>query len=99
MQQNGAPENESSRPWREIMKTMLLAAAAALSLGVGSAYAGDGEGPAGGYVYPGYIVPGSIYGGAQAPVQNMPHNKILTLFGHMHSNLGDWRLQLSTLNS
>lgn len=27
------------------MKTMLLAAAAALTLGVGSAYAGDGEGP------------------------------------------------------
>ena len=54
------------------MKTMLLAAAAALSLGIGSAYAGDGEGPAGGYVYPGYIVPGSIYGGAQIPVQNTP---------------------------
>jgi hypothetical protein len=27
------------------MKTMLLAAAAALTLGIGSAYAGDGEGP------------------------------------------------------
>ena len=27
------------------MKTMFLAAAAALSLGVGAAYAGDGEGP------------------------------------------------------
>ena len=27
------------------MKTMILAAAAALTLGVGSAYAGDGEGP------------------------------------------------------
>ena len=54
------------------MKTMLLAAAAALSLGIGFAYAGDGEGPAGGYAYPGYIVPGSIYGGAQVPVQNTP---------------------------
>ena len=32
------------------MRTMLLAAAAALSLGIGSAYAGDGAGPAGGYV-------------------------------------------------
>ena len=72
MQQNGAPENESSTPRREIMKTMLLAAVAALSLGIGSAYAGDGAGPAGGYVYPGYIVPGSIYGGAQVPVQNTP---------------------------
>jgi opacity protein-like surface antigen len=27
------------------MKTMILAAAAALTLGAGSAYAGDGEGP------------------------------------------------------
>ena len=49
------------------MKTMFLAAAAVLSLGVGSAYAGDGEGPAGGYVYPGYIIPGSVYAGAQTP--------------------------------
>jgi hypothetical protein len=49
------------------MKTMLLAAAAALSLGIGSAYAGDGEGPAGGYVFPGYIIPGSVYAGAQTP--------------------------------
>jgi hypothetical protein len=46
------------------MKTMLLAAAAALiSLGVGSAYAGDGEGPAGSYIYP-----GSIYAGVQTPL-------------------------------
>jgi hypothetical protein len=49
------------------MKTMLLAAAAALSLGVGSAYAGDGQGPAGGYVFPGYIIPGSVYAGAPTP--------------------------------
>jgi hypothetical protein len=42
------------------VKTMLLAAAAALSLGIGAAYAADGEGPAGGYVYPSYIVPGSV---------------------------------------
>jgi hypothetical protein len=49
------------------MKTMLLAAAAALSLGIGSAYAGDGQGPAGGYVFPGYVIPGSVYAGAQTP--------------------------------
>jgi hypothetical protein len=36
------------------MKTMLLAAAAALSLGVGSAYAKDSGGQSGGYVYPDY---------------------------------------------
>ena len=49
------------------MKTMFLAAAAALSLGIGSAYAGDGQGPAGGYVFPGYVIPGSVYAGAQTP--------------------------------
>jgi hypothetical protein len=49
------------------MKTMLFAAAAALSLGIGSAYAGDGQGPAGGYVFPGYVAPGTVYAGAQTP--------------------------------
>jgi hypothetical protein len=49
------------------MKTMLFAAAAALNLGIGSAYAADG--PAGGYVHPDYIFPGSVYAGA---VQNDP---------------------------
>jgi hypothetical protein len=54
------------------MKTMLLAGAAALSLGIGSAYAADGEGPAGGYAYPGYIAPGSVYAGAPTTVPNSP---------------------------
>ena len=54
----------------ETMKTMLLAAAAALSLGIGSAYADAGGGLAGGYVYPDYIAPGAIYAGALPPVQN-----------------------------
>jgi hypothetical protein len=31
---------------RETMKTMILATAAVLALGVGSAFAGDGDGPA-----------------------------------------------------
>ena len=44
------------------MKTMLFAAATALSLGIGSAYAA--QGPADGYVYPDYIAPGSVYAGA-----------------------------------
>jgi hypothetical protein len=44
------------------MKTMLLAAAAALSLGVSSAYAGESGAQSGGYVYPGY----------QFPAQNAP---------------------------
>ena len=42
------------------MKTMLLAAAAALSLGIGSAYAGDGQGPSVGYIYPGSVFAGVI---------------------------------------
>jgi hypothetical protein len=54
------------------MKTMLLAAAAALSFGIGSAYAADGQGPAGGYLYPDYIAPGSVYAGAPTPAQNTP---------------------------
>ena len=44
------------------MKTMLLAAAAALSLGIGSAYANESGGQSGGYVYPDY----------QFPVHNAP---------------------------
>jgi hypothetical protein len=44
------------------MKTMILAAAAALSLGVSSAYAGESGAQSGGYVYPGY----------QFPAQNAP---------------------------
>ena len=49
------------------MKPMLLAAAAVLSLGVGSAYAGDSEGQAFGSNV--YVFPGTIYAGA---VQNAP---------------------------
>ena len=39
------------------MKTMLLAAAAVLSLGVGFAYANESGGQSGGYVYPDYQFP------------------------------------------
>jgi len=49
------------------MKTIYLAAAAALSIGIGSAYAGEGEG-----VIPNTLfteLPGVV---AQAPVQNAP---------------------------
>jgi hypothetical protein len=49
------------------MKTMILAAAAALSLGVGSAYAGDGEGPAANTLFT--EIPGVV---AQAQVPNAP---------------------------
>jgi hypothetical protein len=77
------------------MKTALLAAAAALSLGIGSAYAGDGEGPAGTYVYPGSIYGGAVYAGAQAPVRKT--QPVVTAQQHqtMHvygtrSNQGTW---------
>jgi hypothetical protein len=48
------------------MKTMLLAAAAALSLGIGSAYADGGDGPQTNFytVHPGVA--------AKAPMQNSP---------------------------
>jgi hypothetical protein len=74
------------------MKTKLLAAAAILSLGIGSAYAGDREGPAGGHVYPGYIVPGSVYAGALTPVQNAPaqHGRATHIYGTHSQNEGIW---------
>ena len=49
------------------MKTMLLAAAAALSLGVGSAYADSGDGPAANTFFT--ELPGVV---AQAQVPNAP---------------------------
>jgi hypothetical protein len=49
------------------MKTMLLAAAAALSLGVGSAYADGGDGPAANTFFT--ELPGVV---AQAQVPNAP---------------------------
>ena len=54
------------------MRTMLLAATAALSLGIGSAYADQNRGPAGGYVYPDYVFPGAVYAGAETPLRNAP---------------------------
>jgi hypothetical protein len=72
------------------MKTLLFATAAALSLGIGSAYAGDGEGPSGTYVYP-----GSIYAGVQTPLQQTPSVATAQNGQTMHvyvsrSNKGTW---------
>ena len=72
------------------MKTLLFATAVALSLGIGSAYAGDGEGPSGGYVYP-----GSIYAGVQTPLQQTPsvataQNGRTTHVYVSRSNRGTW---------
>jgi hypothetical protein len=44
MEQNKAPPKSEALPRRETMKIMLLAAAAALSLGVSAAYADGGQG-------------------------------------------------------
>jgi hypothetical protein len=46
------------------MKALLPATAAALSLGVGSAFAADGQSQAG-YVYPDYCFLGSVNAGVQ----------------------------------
>jgi hypothetical protein len=72
------------------MKILLFATAAALSLGIGSAYAGDGEGPSGGYIYP-----GSIYAGVQVPLQKAPPVATAQNDRTMHvyvsrSNQGTW---------
>jgi hypothetical protein len=68
------------------MKTMLLAAAAALSLGVSSAYAGESGAQSGGYVYRDY----------QFPAQNAPSVSTTTPNGQevhtfvTQSNHGTW---------
>ena len=51
------------------MKTMLLAAATVLSLGVGSAFAADSEGASDQAITRFTEIPGVV---AQAPVQNVP---------------------------
>ena len=77
------------------MKTKLLAAAAALSLGIGSAHAADGQGPAGGYLYPDYIAPGSVYAGAPTSVPTTPATAqngraVHTYVTHSQSQSGIW---------
>jgi hypothetical protein len=78
------------------MKTMFLAAAAALSLGIGSAYADAGGGQAGGYVYPDYVAPGAIYAGAPSPMQNTPsvataqNGQVTHIFGTHSQSQGVW---------
>jgi hypothetical protein len=74
------------------MKTMLLAALAALSLGIGSAYAGDGEGPASGYAYPGYVPPGSAAypAGSQARVAPAQNGDGFHIFGTHSQGQGTW---------
>ena len=71
------------------MRTMLLAVAAALSLDIGSAYAG--EGPAGGYVYPGYIPPGATaYPAMQGPVVPAQNGRSVHVYGTHSQGQGTW---------
>jgi hypothetical protein len=73
------------------MKTMLLAAAAALSLGVGSAYASDNHSQAGGYAYPDYVFPGSVNAGVQqAPVQTDQSGQAIHTFVTRSANHGTY---------
>ena len=70
------------------MKTTLLAAAAAVSLGVGSAYAAESGLQSGGYVYPDY----------QFPTQNIPSGTAVQTGQETHSyvtqsNHGTWLFQ------
>ena len=67
MEQTPDPLKRGRKMRRETMKTMLLAAAAALSLGVGSAYADGGDGPAANTFFT--ELPGVV---AQAQVPNAP---------------------------
>jgi hypothetical protein len=67
MEQTPDPLKRGRKIRRETMKTMLLAAAAALSLGVGSAYADGGDGPAANTFFT--ELPGVV---AQAQVPNAP---------------------------
>jgi hypothetical protein len=72
------------------MKTMLLAAAAALSLGVGSAFAADSQSQAGGYVYPDYVFPGSVNAGVQVPVQPQQNGQAIHTFVTRSANQGTY---------
>jgi hypothetical protein len=75
---------------------MLLAAAGALSLGIGSAYADQTGGAAGGYVYPDYVFPGAVYAGAETPLRNAPpvartqNGRAAQIFGTHAQSQGIW---------
>ena len=70
------------------MKTMLLAAAAALSLGIGSAYANESGSQSGGYVYPDYQFPTpNVPSGAAAQTGQATHSYVT------QSSHGTWLFQ------
>ena len=72
------------------MKTMLLAAAAVLSLGVGSAFAADSQSQAGGYVYPDYVFPVPSTRVPQAPVQTQQSGQAIHTFVTRSANQGTY---------
>jgi hypothetical protein len=67
------------------MKTMLFVAATVLSLGVGSAYANETRGQAGGYVYPDYQFPRQ----SAPPVTTTPSGQAIHAYV-ANSNSGTW---------
>ena len=71
------------------MKTMLLAAAAALSLGVGSTYASESGSQAGGYVYPDYQFPTQTAPSA-ATAQNGQATQLYVTHSQAAPNHGTW---------
>jgi hypothetical protein len=69
---------------------MLRAAMMALSIGtIGSAYANEQHGQAGGYAYPDYVFPGSVNAGVQAPVTQQSGQAIHT-FVTRSASQGTW---------
>jgi hypothetical protein len=90
MTEQDPPPKASPGDRRKTMKTMILAAAAALSLGAGAAYASDNHGQAGGYAYPDYVFPGSISGGVQVPAQTEQNGQAIHTFVTRSANQGTY---------
>ncbi len=78
------------------MKAIFFAAAAALSLGVGSANADERAGQAGGYLYPDYTAPDAVVGGAPAsvqkslPVETAQNGQTIPAYVARSQGLGTW---------
>lgn len=77
------------------MKTMILATAAVLALGVGSAFAGDGDGPAANTTFtqlPGVIAQAQIGQTPSAYARNQATSKPTAAFVTTSRSSGTWLL-------
>jgi hypothetical protein len=74
------------------MKTLFLATAAALSLGIGAAYAQESGAQSRGYVYPGYVPAGSIYAGVHTapPVTTSQNGQAIHAYVAHSRSQGTW---------